>query len=482
MSIYEKYEAVIGLEVHAQLSTKSKAYSSDSTEFGVLPNTNVSPITLGHPGTLPKANKRVIEYAVRLGLACKSTIREWNEYARKNYFYADLPKGYQITQDKTPICTGGHITIKLSDGSEKNINLTRIHMEEDAGKSIHDIDPFDTLIDLNRAGVALVEIVSEPDIRSAEEAYQYVTEVRKLVRYLDICDGNMEEGSLRCDANVSVRLKGATKFGNRTETKNMNSMRNVQRAIEYEIKRQIEAIENGEVITQDTMGFDAVAGITYLMRSKEMANDYRYFPEPDLQPVVVSKEYIAKVKSTLPPLPNELFKKYTSLGLSAYDAGVLTDSKEIALFFEEIIANTKNAKSASNWLTVQIKSYLNDNALHISDFKISPKKIAELVDFIDSGKVSHTIATQKIFPVMMENPTSSPSQIAADNNWIQESDSSALTEFVKEAIAKYPEKVIEYKNGKTNLLGLFMGEVMKLSKGKADPKIATDIVKEFLEK
>ncbi|MGZ4034880.1 MAG: Asp-tRNA(Asn)/Glu-tRNA(Gln) amidotransferase subunit GatB, partial [Bacteroidia bacterium] len=453
MSIYDKYEAVIGLEVHAQLSTKSKAYSSDSTEFGVLPNTNVSPITLGHPGTLPKVNKRVIEYAVRLGLACKSNIREWNEYARKNYFYADLPKGYQITQDKTPICTGGHITIKLNDGSEKNINLTRIHMEEDAGKSIHDIDPFDTLIDLNRAGVALVEIVSEPDIRSAEEAYQYLMEVRKLVRYLDICDGNMEEGSLRCDANVSVRLKGSPKFGNRTETKNMNSMRNVQRAIEYEIKRQIEAIEKGEAINQDTMGFDAVAGITYVMRSKEMANDYRYFPEPDLQPVVVTQEYILKVKSSLPPLPNELFKKYISLGLSAYDAGVLTDSKEIALYFEEIIANTKNAKSASNWLTVQIKSYLNDTALHISDFKIAPKKIAELVDFIDSGKVSHTIATQKIFPKMIEDPTASPAKIAADNNWIQESDSGALMEFVKEAIAKYPEKVFEYKSGKTNLLG-----------------------------
>ncbi|MGZ4049142.1 MAG: Asp-tRNA(Asn)/Glu-tRNA(Gln) amidotransferase subunit GatB, partial [Bacteroidia bacterium] len=451
MSIYDKYEAVIGLEVHAQLSTKSKAYSSDSTEFGVLPNTNVSPITLGHPGTLPKVNKRVIEYAVRLGLACKSNIREWNEYARKNYFYADLPKGYQITQDKTPICTGGHITIKLNDGSEKNINLTRIHMEEDAGKSIHDIDPFDTLIDLNRAGVALVEIVSEPDIRSAEEAYQYLMEVRKLVRYLDICDGNMEEGSLRCDANVSVRLKGSPKFGNRTETKNMNSMRNVQRAIEYEIKRQIEAIEKGEAINQDTMGFDAVAGITYVMRSKEMANDYRYFPEPDLQPVVVTQEYILKVKSSLPPLPNELFKKYISLGLSAYDAGVLTDSKEIALYFEEIIANTKNAKSASNWLTVQIKSYLNDTALHISDFKIAPKKIAELVDFIDSGKVSHTIATQKIFPKMIEDPTASPAKIAADNNWIQESDSGALMEFVKEAIAKYPEKVFEYKSGKTNL-------------------------------
>jgi aspartyl-tRNA(Asn)/glutamyl-tRNA(Gln) amidotransferase subunit B len=482
MSIYDKYEAVIGLEVHAQLSTKSKAYSSDSTEFGVLPNTNVSVITLGQPGTLPKANKKVIEYGVRLGLACKSTIREVNEYARKNYFYADLPKGYQITQDKTPICTGGFITIKKEDGTQKQINITRIHMEEDAGKSIHDIDPFDTLIDLNRAGVALLEIVSEPEMRSGEEAYQYLTEVRKLVRYLDICDGNMEEGSLRCDANISVRLKGATAFGRRTEVKNMNSIRNVQRAIEYEVKRQIEAIENGEEISQDTRSFDAVAGTTFVMRSKEMANDYRYFPEPDLQPVIISQEYIAKVKSTLPPLPHELFDKYLSLGLSAYDAGVLTDSKEIALYFEEIITKTKNAKAASNWLTVQVKSYLNDNALHITDFKITPIRIAELVDFIDTGKVNHTIASQKIFPKMLEEPSKSPSQIAEENNWIQESDSGALIEFAKQAIAKYPEKVVEYKNGKESLLGLFMGEVMKLSKGKADPKVTSSLVKELLDK
>lgn len=481
MSNKDKYEAVIGLEIHAQLSTKSKAYSSDSTEFGVLPNTNVSVITLAHPGTLPKANKKVIEFAVRLGLACKSNIREVNEYARKNYFYADLPKGYQITQDKTPICYGGYITIKKEDGSEKHINITRIHMEEDAGKSIHDIDPDATLIDLNRAGVPLLEIVSEPEIRSAEEAYQYLTEVRKLVRYLDICDGNMEEGSLRCDANISIRLKGDTKLGRRTEVKNMNSIRNVQRAIEFEVERQIHAVENGEIISQDTRSFDAATGTTFVLRSKEMANDYRYFPEPDLQPVIVSQEYIAKVKSTLPPLPHELFKKYTALGLSEYDAGVLTDSKEIALYFEEVIARTKNVKAASNWLTVQIKSYLNDNALHISAFPITPARVAELVDLIDSGKVSHTLATQKIFPKLLEEPEKSPSRIAEENNWIQESDSAALTEIVKQAIAKYPEKVVEYKNGKTTLLGLFMGEVMKLSKGKADPKIATGIVKEMLE-
>jgi len=481
MSIYDKYEAVIGLEVHAQLSTKSKAYASDSTEYGVLPNTNVSTVSLGHPGTLPVSNKKVIEFAVRLGLAVKSDIREVNEYARKNYFYADLPKGYQITQDKTPICNGGYITIKMDDGSEKNINITRIHMEEDAGKSIHDIDPLDTLIDLNRAGVALLEIVSEPELRSGEEASKYLTEVRKLLRYLDICDGNMEEGSMRCDANVSVRLKGEKELGKRTETKNMNSIRNVQRAIEYEIKRQIEAIENGEEISQDTRSFDAVAGTTFVLRSKEMANDYRYFPEPDLQPVIVSQEYIAKVKSTLPPLPNDLFKKYTTLGLSAYDAGVLTDSKELALYFEDIIAKTKHVKSASNWLTVQVKSYLNDNALHISDFKVTAERMALLVDFIDTGKVSHTIATQKIFPKMLEELEKTPAQIAEENSWIQESDNGALTEFAKQAIAKFPDKVAAYKAGNVNLLGLFMGQVMQLSKGKADPKATSELLKKMLD-
>lgn len=481
MNPYEKYEAVIGLEVHAQLSTLSKAYCGDTTEYGGLPNSHVSAISLGHPGTLPRSNKKVIEFAVKLGLAVKSTIRERNEYARKNYFYADLPKGYQITQDKTPICTGGSIVIKLNSGEEKSIGLTRIHMEEDAGKSIHDIDPFDSLIDLNRAGVALLEIVSEPEIRSGEEAYSYLTEVRRLLRYLEICDGNMEEGSMRCDANVSVRLKGATAFGRRTEVKNMNSIRNVQRAIEYEIKRQIDAIENGEEITQDTRSFDAVAGTTFVLRSKEMANDYRYFPEPDLQPVIVSQSYIDQIRADLPPLPNELFKKYLQLGLSDYDAGVLTDSKEIALYFEGIIAKTKNAKAASNWLTVQIKSLLNEQALHISEFPLQPERIAELVDLIDSGKVSHTIASQKIFPKMLEQPAVAPSTIAEENNWIQESNSDALTELAKQAIAKFPEKVNEYKAGKTNLLGLFMGELMKLSKGKADPKLASELVKKLLD-
>lgn len=482
MSIYDKYEAVIGLEVHAQLSTASKAYSSDSAEYGSLPNTNVSVISLGHPGTLPKANKKVIEFAVKLGLACKCDIREVNEYARKNYFYADLPKGYQITQDKTPICTGGYVTIKNSEGKEKNIAITRIHMEEDAGKSIHDQDPFDSLIDLNRAGVPLVEIVSEPELRSSDEAYAYLTEVRKLVRYLEVCDGNMEEGSLRCDANVSVRIKGDTKFGRRCEVKNMNSIRNVQRAIDFEIKRQIDEIEAGREISQDTRSFDANTGTTSLLRSKEMANDYRYFPEPDLQPVIVSQEYINAIKLGLPPLPNELFKKYTEkLNLSEYDAAVITDTKEIALYFEEMLNHTSNYKAAANWLMGQVKSYLNENAITIDKFPVKPNTIAQLIDLIDSGKVNTTIATQKIYPKLIKENTKTPSQIAQENNWLQESDNDALNEYIKQALAKYPDKVVEYKNGKVTLLGLFMGEVMKLSKGKADPKVATELVKKALE-
>lgn len=480
-SVYDKYQAVIGLEVHAQLLTKSKAYSGDAAEYGAMPNTLVSPVTLGLPGVLPKSNKRVIEFAIRLGLATHCTIRERNEYARKNYFYADLPKGYQITQDKTPICTNGFITIKDDAGAEKKIRVQRIHMEEDAGKSMHDADPTDTLVDLNRAGVPLVEVVSEPDIRSADEAYRYITEVRRLVRYLDICDGNMEEGSLRCDANISVMLKGSEKFGRRVEVKNMNSISNVKRAIEHEVKRHIDIIEGGGTIDQDTRSFDAMTGTTFSLRSKEAANDYRYFPEPDLQPVIVTEDAITKVKAELPPLPAELFDRYTKeLGLSAYDAGVLTDAKEIALYYEAVLKNTSNAKAGANWVMGPVKSYLNENAIHILDFKLTPERLAELIALIDSGKVSFAVASQKIFPAMINNQSKTALQVAEENNLVQESDEGALLAIVKEAVAKYPAKVAEYKGGKTGLVGLFMGEVMKMSKGKADPKVASELVTKVL--
>jgi aspartyl-tRNA(Asn)/glutamyl-tRNA(Gln) amidotransferase subunit B len=481
-NIYEKYEAVIGLEIHAQLQTKSKAFAADSTEFGTTPNTNVSPITLGHPGTLPRLNEKVVEYAVRLGTAVKANITYENQFARKNYFYADLPKGYQITQDKTPICTGGYITIFPHSEKEKKINITRIHIEEDAGKSMHDQDPFNTLIDLNRAGVPLIEIVSEPEIRSSEEAYAYIAEIRKLVRYIGICDGNMEEGSLRVDANISVMPKGSKTFGTRAEVKNMNSLRNVQRAIDFEIKRQIDIIENGGTIEQETRSFDAVKGITFSLRSKEMAHDYRYFPEPDLQPVFVEQEYIQKVKDTLPPLPNELYTKFTQdLGLSDYDASIIIEDKDIALYFNELIELTNNFKAAANWINGAVKSFLNENALHISEFALLPKHIAQIIALIDDNKISNSLANQKLFPALIQNPDKTAEELAQENNWLQESDDNALLLYVEQAIAKYPEKVEEYKNGKKGLIGLFMGEVMKLSKGKADPKLANKLVREKLE-
>ena len=482
MTIYDKYEAVIGLEVHAQLLTKTKAYSSDENIYGATPNTKTSVISLGHPGTLPKSNSKVIEYAVKLGIAVSSKIRERNEYARKNYFYADLPKGYQITQDKTPICNGGVISIKDAEGNKKDINIIRIHMEEDAGKSIHDLDPFNTLVDLNRAGVPLVEIVSQPDIRTSDEAYQYINEVRKLVRYLDICDGNMEEGSLRCDANVSVMLKGATEFGTKVEVKNMNSSRNVKRAIEFEVKRQVEILEKGGKVSHETRSFNAANNTTISMRHKEEANDYRYFPEPDLQPVIVTEKYINEIKQTLPPLPNTLFIKFTKeFGLSEYDATILVDEKGIALYYNELCNFTKNYKSAANFVNGSIKSYLNENALDISDFSISPARMASLITIVDDGKVSNTVATSKVFFEMLRTDDDAE-KIATDNNWIQESNSDALGEYIAQAIAKYPEKVTEYKSGKKGLIGLFMGEVMQLSKGQADPKLANQLLRTELEK
>ena len=480
--ILKKYEPIIGLEIHVQLNTRSKAYSSDGTTYGAMPNTQTNAISLGHPGTLPMVNQKVIEFAVRLGIACNCNIRERNEYARKNYFYADLPKGYQITQDTTPICTGGFVEIKDGKGQPKRIGLTRIHMEEDSGKSIHDIDPFNTLIDLNRAGTPLLEIVSEPEFRSGQEAYNYLQEMRRLVRYLDISDGNMEEGSLRCDVNVSIRPRGREKFGTKVEVKNLNSFRNVQKAIDYEIKRQYEVYEGGGMVEQQTMTFDAGKGATTLLRAKEDAHDYRYFPEPDLQPVLVKQDFIDTVKSELPPLPKELLEKYLSLGLSEYDANLLTETKEVALYFEDVIADTKNHKAAANWVMGNVKSYMNDRAIAIDQFPLKPKVIASLIDLVDKGVVSNSAASGELFKALIQSPEKDPAALAKELNLIQESDSDALLALVDKALAKFPEKVEEYKGGKVGLLGLFMGEVMKLSGGKADPKVASKLVKQQLEK
>lgn len=480
MDVFDKYEAVIGLEVHAQLLTRTKAYSSDISAYGGEPNTNVSPVTLGHPGTLPVFNARSMELAIRLGLATHCSITRYNEFARKNYFYADLPKGYQITQDKTPICTQGFILIG-EYGQEKKIGITRIHLEEDAGKSIHDLDPFYTLVDLNRAGTPLVEIVSEPDMRSGDEAYAYLTEIRRLVRYLDICDGNMEEGSLRCDANVSVRLKGASAFGVKVEVKNMNSIRNVKRAIDHEIERQIKAIESGEQLTQETRSFDAAKGITFSMRSKEAAHDYRYFPEPDLQPFIVEQETIESVRREMPALPKELLHKYVeTLKLSVYDAEILTAERSIALYFEDLITKTHNFKAAANWMLGPVKSWLNDQAADISALPVTPQHIADIIALTDAGKLNFTIASQQLFPALLDSAEYGAEELARSLQLIMESDTTLIAQLVDDAIAKHPEKVAEYRGGKKGLLGLFMGEVMKLSKGKADPKTATRLLEERL--
>ena len=476
-----KYKVVIGLEVHAQMLTASKAYSSDANRYGDAPNTLVSPITLGHPGTLPVMNEKTIEYAIRLGLACSCHISEKQHFARKNYFYPDLPKGYQITQDKTPICTGGQIIIRDDHGNEKPIRLTRIHMEEDAGKSIHDIDIYDTLVDLNRAGVPLLEIVTEPDISSSQEAYNYLTEVRKLVRYLDICDGNMEEGSLRCDANISVMLTDSTVFGTKVEVKNMNSIRNVQRAIEFEINRQIETLEHGGTLSQETRAFDALKGITVSLRTKEAANDYRYFPEPDLPPLHIHQADIERVQSSMPPLPRSLFEKYTqTLKLSEYDAYNLTDSKAIALYFEQVILHTPNYKAAANWVMGEVKSYLNEKGIEIEAFPIDAARLAELINLIHEGKVSNTIAAQRIFPVMLE-ATESALAIAESLDLIQTSDSNAVEAAIKQVLDTNAAEVARYKNGEKQLIGFFMGQFMKASGGKVDPKTANQALRNALE-
>lgn len=479
MSETDKYEIVIGLEVHAQLNTKTKIFASDEATFGAAPNTHISPITLGLPGVLPKLNKEVLEKAIKLGIALNCSITEENHFARKNYFYADLPKGYQISQDKQPICTGGYVEINVN-GHTKQIALTRIHMEEDAGKNNHELDAEFSLIDLNRAGVPLLEIVSEPDIRSSDEAYAYVTELRKLVRYLEICDGNMEEGSMRCDANVSVRLKGEQEYRNRVEVKNMNSVRNVKRAIDVEVKRQIAVYESGGTIDQETRSFNQADGTSFPLRSKENAHDYRYFPEPDLPPVLVTRQIIEEIKAAMPQLPKELQEKFTKeYSLSAYDAQVLTDERETAFYFLALIQKTKHYKAAANWVINEVKSFTHANNIPLASFSVQPAQIAEIIELIDGNVVSSSGA-KSIFKAFADGNTHSAVAIAETLNLIQSSDTNELEGWIQQALAKYPDKVKEYKNGKKGNLNLFMGEVMKLSRGAADPKATTKLLEEKL--
>ena len=475
------YEAVIGLEIHIQLLTKSKAFSSDSTEYGALPNTQVSPISLGHPGTLPMHNAQAIEKAMKMGLALECDITRINRYSRKNYYYADLPKGYQITQFDTPLCVGGRVPIKTKDGVRKSVRLTRIHMEEDTGKSMHDQDLYDTLVDYNRAGTPLIEVVSEPDIKNGDEAYAFVSEIRRLVRYLEICDGNMEEGSLRCDANISVMPIGSKTFGTKVEVKNMNSISNVKRAIDFEIQRQIALIDAGGTVQGETRGFNGLNGSTFSMRKKEAINDYRYFPEPDLPPTLITDADIQRVRENMPELPESLYKRFTEeYGLNDYDASVLIDDKESAFYFEELVRLGAPHKTASNWVTVTIRGFLNERALNLQDFPLAATQIAEIIQLIQGGSINHSIASQKLFPALIESPESSAQEIVNKLNLATSSDTGFIEELVKQVLSEFPEKVAEFKGGKKGLLGMFVGEVMKRSKGKADPKTTNEWVNKLL--
>ena len=477
------FQPIIGIEIHAQLKTRSKAYCADKNEYGHLPNTLTSPISLAHPGTLPKFNKEVINHAIKLGIACNCILTKKMHFDRKNYFYADLPKGYQITQDKTPICTKGEVKIRLKDQSEKQIELTRIHMEEDSGKSIHDLDPLNTLIDLNRAGVPLLEIVTEPVLRSSEEAYQYVTEIRKLLRYLDICDGNMEEGSMRCDVNISIMKKGSNTFGQRVEIKNLNSIRNVQKSIDYEIVRHAKLITNNEKVGVETRTFDAPSGTTIAMRKKEAAHDYRYFPEPDLNPLKIEEDYIKSIQDAMPPLPNELFEKFTKqYKLSTYDALVIIEQKEIAIFFESILKYTNNFKSAANWVMGNIKSFLNQQAIGIDSFEVSAEKIAQLINLIDNNEISHSLASQKVFPEMIKSPQLDPKKIAEKNNWINQQNEDGITSIILDIFKSNPSETERFKNGEKKLTGFFMGQIMKATKGTADPKTTGKLLQQLINK
>ncbi|MFT3932672.1 MAG: Asp-tRNA(Asn)/Glu-tRNA(Gln) amidotransferase subunit GatB [Chitinophagaceae bacterium] len=477
---YDKYETVIGLEVHAQLLTRSKLFCGDSAAFGAEPNTHISEITLAYPGTLPMLNKAAVELAVRLGVACHCEIEYKNYFARKNYFYPDLSKGYQISQHTTPICKGGYVSIRTANG-EKQVQLNRIHLEEDAGKSIHDIDDNNSCIDYNRAGVALVEIVTEPDLHHADDAASYLTELRKLVRYLDVCDGNMEEGSLRCDANISIRLKGEEKLGTKVEVKNLNSIRNVRKAIEYEVKRMIELLETGGTIEQQTRSFDATNDTTFSLRSKEEANDYRYFPDPDLPPFIVSAEELERIKKAMPPLPEALVEHYkTAFALSDYDARVICDDKETIHYFEALSKETTHYKAAANWLLGPVKSYLNEQAIHIDQFPVHAKTLAALIELVETGKLSFSVASSKLLQALIDNKSTDPLQTATSLNLLQDADSGAIADWVDQVLANMPDKVAEYKKGKKGLIGLFMGEVKKISKGKADPKITTQLLTDKL--
>jgi aspartyl-tRNA(Asn)/glutamyl-tRNA(Gln) amidotransferase subunit B len=472
-----EYEAVIGLEVHIQLLTKTKIFCSCSTDFGADPNTHVCPVCLGMPGVLPVLNKQVVEYAIRLGEALNCKINKFSRFARKNYFYPDLPKGYQISQYELPILEGGYVEIFLN-GEYQQIALERIHMEEDAGKTIHKSDG--SYVDLNRAGVPLLEMVSMPVMHTPQQASEYLRTIRRIVRYLGICDGNMEEGSMRCDANISIRPKGETKLGTKAELKNMNSFKHVEKALEYEIERQIAAIESGEKIVQETRLWDEKAGITKSMRSKEEAFEYRYFPDPDLVPILIDDGWIERVKSDVPELPRQRMERFADeYGLKDEDARILTDEKSLADYFEETAKASNNPKAVANWILSELLGHLNRENKNIDDAPIKPKDIAELVGLIDSNTISGKIA-KMVFKDMYETGKS-PKSIVKEKNLVQITDVKELEAMIDKIIEQNPKAVEQHKSGKKNTIGFFVGQVMKQTKGSANPKIVNEILAKKLE-
>lgn len=474
----EKYEVVIGLEVHAQLKTNSKIFAPDGCEFGNEQNTQISPITLGMPGVLPVLNKAVVDMGILTGLALNCEIAEKCKFDRKQYFYPDLPKGYQISQYDEPICGKGYLMV-----NGKKIGITRAHLEEDAGKLVHAgadglAGSSYSLVDLNRAGTPLLEIVSEPDMRSPQEARQYMEELRNIVRYVGVCDGNLEEGSMRCDANISIMPKGSTKFGTRAEIKNVNSFKALERALEYEIDRQIELVEDGEEVVQETRLWDDNAGVTRSMRGKEDAHDYRYFPEPDLMPLEISREWVERIKATMPELPEQKRQRYMELGLSEYDASVVVEQMDLAMFFDEVLKLGANPKIAVNFLMGEISAYLKEEKLSINESKLTPENLVELISLIEKATISNNIGKQIIVDMLKDGEKASA--IVEKKGLSQISDTGAIKEIAQKIIDANPSQVEAYRGGKDKLFGFFVGQVMKETKGRANPQAVNEILKELL--
>jgi aspartyl-tRNA(Asn)/glutamyl-tRNA(Gln) amidotransferase subunit B len=473
-----EYETVIGLEVHAQLLTDSKIFCGCSTKFGAEPNSHTCQICLGMPGVLPVLNKKVVEYAIKMAIATHCRINERDVFARKNYFYPDLPKGYQVSQYDRPLAEKGYMDIEVN-GDKKRIGITRIHMEEDAGKLLHDDFSPSSYVDFNRTGVPLIEIVSEPDLRSPEEAAAYLRRLHETVVYLEICDGNMEEGSFRCDANVSIRPKGQEEFGIRAELKNMNSFRNVQRALEYEVKRQQYVLESGGQVVQETRLWDDAQGVTISMRGKEEAHDYRYFPDPDLVPVVIDEAWIQEMEAILPELPLEKRERFVAeYEIPAYDAGVLTSSRALAEYYEKTVQLSKKPKAASNWIMGDLLRFLNEDKRDIKDSPVTPDAIAEMINLIEDGTISGKMA-KEIFEGMYRS-SKSPRAIIEEKGLVQITDEDALKKAIEEVMTANPEQVEGYRNGKEKLFGFFVGQVMKATKGKANPALVNELLKKML--